>query len=543
MRRLRFYIIILLSIIWFFVLLSYFVIQTSFGAKIVSQQLSKYSCYTISIGSVHHSFSNFYELVFDNVVVKNDRQEIVNVPTIVVGLDKTHLWQLTHFNYVIVINGTINHADNDGQFSHYDFSTNTLKLVDSTVNISVNSGQDKLSFTQLNGGVKPFSLSAVSLSGEDKYQFDFSSQVVLVNQVPIKSMLIQGFHRDGVTTVTNLGGNIDNGFFVSKLKILANNHLNIDKIQLHNINFQSTDKDFWNRYSHIVPNMAIKQLSIFESSIQLPNFLIEKGNIEATNLSYDDKWHFDQSTFVFNADHVVWHDEEFASVLAQLSSNDQEVTIKKVLAKWNKGSMNFAGKWKDSTLHLDQLTLSDINYQLPEKLEFSALPSIFKSIKVDKLTALQSLIIRKYSDFPFTLYNFQVSGTDVVLAKDHKLGFFAGTTFFKSEKGSFNRIDASYLDLILKFDAENHASLIFSTLVSGGMIESNAHVDLSQNEPLSLQFNAYGVTSSLLENWKLVKQPPKAMNYSVNLQGKLLPFSFSGVFSSDGNNYIIKHEH
>ncbi|MWN06748.1 hypothetical protein [Gilliamella sp. Pas-s95] len=538
MLRLRFYIITFLSITWFFVLLSYFVVQTSWGAKIVSQQLSRLSSYTISIGKVHHSFSNFYELVFDNVVITDDKQEIVNVPTLVVGLDKSDLWQLTHFNYVNVIDGTINYIHNDDKSSHYNFSANTLKFVNSTANVSINNGADEISFTQLNGGVKPF-----SLSGEDKYQFDFSSQAVLVNQISIKSLLIQGFHRDDITTVTNLGGNIDNGFFVSKLKVLADNSLNIDLLQLHNINLQSTEDDFLDKYSHLLPKSTIKQLSIFESSIQLPSFLIEKGNIEATNIRYDSQWHFDQSAFVFNADHVVWHDEPFASVLVQLSSNNQEVTIEKVLAKWNKGSINFAGKWEDNSLHLDQLTLSDINYQLPEKLELPVLPSIFRRIEVDKLTILQSLLIRKYSDFPFTLYNFQVSGSGVTLAKDQKLGVFSGTTSFKSEKGSFNRVDINYPDMIVKFDAENHASLTFSALVSGGMIESKAKFEPSQNEFLSFQLNAYGIASSLLEEWKIVKQPPKTMNYSADLHGKLLPFGFSGTFSTNGKNYIINSEH
>ncbi|OCG13715.1 hypothetical protein A9G24_07345 [Gilliamella sp. App6-5] len=516
--------------------MSYFVIQTSLGAKVISQQLSKLSTYTISIGRVHHSFSNFYELVFDDVVVSDNRQEIVNVPKLVVGLDKSHLWQLAHFNYVIVINGNIN--INDTQFSHYDFSTNTLKFVNSNANILVNNGKDTFSFTQINGGIKPF-----ASSGADKYQFDFTSQELLVKQIPIKSLLIQGFHRDGVTTITNLGGNVNDGFFVSKLKILTDNSLNIDQLKLYNINWQSAEDDVLNKYSHVLPKLTIKQLSILESSIQLPNFLMEKGNIEATNLRYDEQWHFDQSSLAFTADHVVLHDELFSSVLAQLSSHDQEVTIQKVLAKWNKGSINFVGKWKDNALHLDQLTLSDINYELPEKLELSALPRMFRYIKVDKLDIFQSLIIRKQSDFPFTLYNFQVSGTNVTLAKDQKLGILSGIVFFKSEKGSVNRTDIRYPDLVLKFDYENHPSLIFSALASGGMIESKATVDLSKSEPLSLQFNAYGVTSSLLENWKLVKQPPKAINYSANLHGKLLPFSFSGTFSTNGNDYIINFEH
>ncbi|WP_143421888.1 hypothetical protein [Gilliamella mensalis] len=514
--------------------MSYFVVQTSFGAKIVSQQLSNLSSYTISIGRVHHSFSNFYELVFDDVIVTDNRQEIINVPKLVVGFDKSNLWQLTHFNYVTVINGNINNT----KFNHYDFSTNTLKFVNSTANILVNNGKDKLLLKQINGGIKPFDSLDM-----DKYQFDFTVQEVLVNEIPIKSLLIQGFHRDGITTMTNLGGNINNGFFVSKLKILADNSLNIDQLKLHNINLQSAEHDFLDKYSHVLPKLMIKQLLIFESSIQLPNFLIEKGNIEATNLRYDDQWHFDQSSFIFTADHVVLHDQLFTSVLVQLSSNDQEVTIQKALAKWNKGSINFVGKWKDNTLHLDQLTLADIIYEMPEKIELAALPNIFRNIQVDKLAILQSLIIGKHSDFPFNLYNFQVSGTNVTLAKDQQLGIFSGTTFFKSEKGSVNRIDIRYPDLVVKFDVQNHALLTFSSLVSGGMIESKANIDLSQNEPLSLQFNAYGITSALLENWKLVKQPPKALNYSAKLHGKLLPFSFSGTLSTNENDYIINHDH
>ncbi|MWP62335.1 hypothetical protein [Gilliamella sp. Pas-s25] len=516
--------------------MSYFVVQTSLGAKIVSQQLSKLSSYKISIGRVHHSFSNSYELVFDDVVVSSNRQELVNIPKLVVGLDKGNLWQLSHFNYVIVINGNIN--INDTQFSHYDFSTNTLKFVNSNANILVNNGKETLSFTQINGGIKPF-----ASSGADKYQFDFTSQEVLVKQIPIKSLLIQGFHRDGVTTITNLGGNVNDGFFVSKLKILTDNSLNIDQLKLYNINWQSAKDDVLNKYSHVLPKLMIKQLLIFESSIQLPSFLIEKGNIVATNLCYDKQWNFDQSAFIFTADHIVWHDELFSSVLVQLSSNDQEVAIQKALAKWNKGSINFVGKWKDNTLHLEQLTLADIIYEMPEKIELAALPNIFRNIQVGKLAILQSLIIGKHSDFPFNLYNFQVSGTNVTLAKDQQLGIFSGTAFLKSEKGSFNRINIRYPDLVVKFDAQNHALLTFSSLVSGGMIESKANIDLSQNEPLSLQFNAYGITSALLENWKLVKQPPKALNYSTKLHGKLLPFSFSGTLSTNENDYIINHDH
>ena len=65
MRRLKLFIIILSTIVCFLIFLPYFFLQTSFGAKLASQQLSKLSSYTISIDNMHHSFANLYELSFD----------------------------------------------------------------------------------------------------------------------------------------------------------------------------------------------------------------------------------------------------------------------------------------------------------------------------------------------------------------------------------------------------------------------------------------------------------------------------------------------
>lgn len=535
MLRLRFYIIILLTIVCFFILFPYFIIQTSVGARIISQQLSKLSPYSISIGRINHSFSNLSELVFDNVILRDGQQNIVKISKLIVGLDKNDLWQLKHFNYIIVVNGKIN----GDKVNYNEISANTLKFVDSTVNLSINKGQNKLSLQQLNGGIKPF-----AVSGKEKYEFDLTAQQVLFNQMPMKSVLIQGYHQDNITSITNLGGNINNGFFVSKLKILADNSFDIEQLKINNIHFQLSNEDDLNKLPTVFPKFTIRQFLMLESSIQLPNFSFDKGNIEATDISYDKQWQFDKSSFVFNAETAMWHDDLFSSILIKLKSEEQAIKIEKVMATWNKGNVNFTGSWQDNQLRLTQLTLVGANYELPGKLEWPLLPDIFSQINIEQLTILPSMLIETNPDYPFIFTNLEVSGSNISLVKDGKLGLYSGTIFFKAEKGSINRIDITYPDLVVKFDDYNCAILNFSTLINqGGMLESIATLDPSQTEFLSLKFNAYNIDSSLLKEWRLVKKPPRAMNYKADLHGKILPFNLSGIISVEGNDYIVTSEH
>ena len=535
MRRLKLFIIILSTIVCFFVFLPYFLLQTSFGAKIASQQLSKLSSYTISIDNMHHSFANLYELSFDNVIISNEKQEIVRIPKLVIGLDKNNLWQLNHFKYITVINGVINY---NPDIKHDSFTADTLKLVDSIVNTSFNNGQINLSLQKLNGGIKPF-----NSSGDGKYQFDLTSQHVSLNQLPMNKVLIQGFHRDNITSITNLGGNFDKGFFVSKLKILSDNSLDIEQLKVSHIHFQTTDDNYFDKYLSVLPKLTLRQLSIFESSIQLPSLIIDKGNFETANLRYDDRWHVEDGSIVFNADSVVWHNNTFSSVLLQLALNDQQVDIQKAMATWNNGNVNFSGIWKNNSLYLSKLLLAGVDCKITEKLEQFLLPDVFSQVVINELTVLPSMLINTNRTYPFTLINFEASGSDVILVKDKKLGLYFGTLFLKAEKGSINGIDINYPDLVVKFDPQYNTLLNFSSLVSGGMVEAVAKVNSLQTEFLSLHISAYGISSLLLDEWKLVKEPPNAFNYNADLHGDISPFGLSGTFLTNGNEFIVNPQH
>lgn len=529
MRRL---IIILLTVVSLFILLSYFIVQTSFGARIISKQLSKLCPYTISFNRIHHSLSNFSELVFDDIVINNGQEDIIKASRLIVGIDKDDIWQLNHFNYIIIVNGVINE---DKAVSH-DISANTLKFVDSTLNLSINEGQDKLSLQKINGGIKPFTSSK-----KEKYQFDLTSQQILFNQIVIKSVLIQGIYQDGITSINNLGGNINNGFFVSKLKILDDDSFDIEQLKINNVHFQSSNEEDFNKLLAIFPKFVIQQFSMFESSIQVPTFSFNKGNIEATNISYDKQWHFDQSSFVFSADTATWYDDLFSSVLIRLKSNDQEIKIDKAMANWNQGNVNFTGSWQDNKLRIDQLTFAGTNYQLSKEF---ILPEIFSSIDIDKLTILPSILIGTNLDYPFVFTNFEVSGSNVSVVKNSKLGLYSGTLFLKAEKASINLIDIKYPDLVVKFDTNNCAILNFSTLVSsGGLVELVAILNPTQSEFISLKFNGYNATSLLLEKWKLVKNPPDGFNYHANLYGSISPYALSGTLSMGDNEYLITPQH
>lgn len=531
MRRIRFYIIMFLFIVWSLILLTYFLVQTAFGAKIISEQLSKLSSYTISIGHVHHSPLNVYEFVLDDVIVSDNQQQIANISKLVIGLDKNDLWQLNHFNYVTVIDGTLNET----KLENYNFSANFLKFINSTATISVNDGADKIKFQQANGGIKPF-----SLSNTEKYQFEFTLNKFQFNEFDINSVVIEGFHRDGVTTITNLGGNIENGFFISKLKILADKSWDIEQLKLNNIHYESHINNFWEAYATYLPTFTVHQLSIFESSLQLPSLLVEKGNLEAKNIYFNKEGYFDQSAVTFSADNVVWYDNLFSSVLLQLKLDENNIEIQKAIATWNKGNINFKGSWHNDVLKLDQLTLAGVIYQLPKPFEHFNLPEIFSRIEIGKLSVLPSMILNVDPNYPFTFTNCEGTGSNITIVKGKNLGLESGKLSFMAERGSVNSVEINHPDLVIDYDSDNHNSFNFNGLVNNGVLEIKANLNSTQTEFSSFVLKASNISSQLLTDLKLVKDVPEVTNYTAELYGKFAPFSLIGAIIFNNTNFGIK---
>ena len=535
MRRLRFSLIILFSIFWLLIVVGYFLLQTNFGAKIVSQQLSKLGAYSITIGKINHSFANFYELSVDNLLVKKDQQEVANIGKLIVGFDKQNLWQFHHFNYINVIDGTLDGS----QISQSIFTANMLRFYNTTLKFSLNNAQEPLLLQQINGGIKPFDLSS-----KQPYQFDLTAQQVLFKQMAVNSVLLQGYYRDGITSITNLGGNIGNGFFVSKLKMLADDSLDIAQLKLNNIHFNVNNETDLNRYLSGLPKFKLQEFSIFDSNIQLPNLTIEKGNIDITNIDYDDnQWQLKQSNFVISADNVVWFDEKLSSLLLQLSCKDDEVDILKAIAEWNDGNIRLTGSWRNNVLHLKTLLLASVNYQLPDNFKQRLLPSIFNQVDIDQLTVMPSTLISTKSDYPFNLASFNVSGTNVRLVEDKRIGIYSGSLFFKANDATINKIAVKYPNLSLSFDSQHRALLSFSALINSGKLDAIATINPLQTEFESLHIIAKGITSELLNQWQIVQTPPESSNYRVDLHGEISPFSLSGTFFTNDNEYSIYSQH
>jgi hypothetical protein len=530
MRRLRSCFILVFSTFCLLIVVSYFALQTSYGAKILSQQLSKLGPYSISIGKINHSLANFYELSVDDVLIINDKQEVTKIGKLVIGFDKKNLWQLHHFNYIKVIDGEFNSAE----ITSFDFSANMLKFYNSAINFSLNDGQDTLSLARVYGRIKPF-----DLAGKNPYQFDLTLHQALFNQISINKILVQGYYRDGVTSVTNLGGNVDNGFFVSKLKVLADGRLDIEQLILNNMHFQTNDDSCLSKYVSKLPKFALQELSILDSDIQLPNLMIAKGNAKITNLSYDNQWNLNKTSFVFNANSVAWFDQLYSSVLLQLSFKDNEVNIQKAVAGWDNGTVHLAGSWKNSALHLNKLLLAGVNYELSDDSKQPLLPSIFNRVDVEQLTILQSMLTSIKSDYPFNIVNFDASGTNISLVENNKFGLYSGSLFLKAEDASVNQVGVRYPNLSVNVDAQHRTLLNFNALVDGGVIESTATIDPLQSEFESLHIVSQGVTSKLLNRWKLVQNPPESLNYRADLYGKISPYRLSGTFLTNNNDYSI----
>ncbi|MDF7670945.1 hypothetical protein PT276_07010 [Orbaceae bacterium ESL0721] len=510
----------------------YFLVQTSWGAAILSQQLSKYSGYSISIGRVHHSILQLDQISLDNVIISKNQcvEPAFNASKLIIGLDKENPWQLQHLNYISIYNGVIK----DLNFSQHLISANSVQFIDSTIFFHFN--DEEIMLQNATGGVKPFS------SKDDEYQFDLSAQTVLFNNLPFSSLLIQGYQRDGIISFTNVGGSFKSGFFVGRLNILADNSLDFSQLQINKLNFQSAvEHDELSDFFSMLPKMRIRRFSLIDSSFLSPYFAVEKGNIEASNLEYDNGWRLGQSSLVFNAENLRWHNHRFTSPLIQLKRDGDKIMIEKGLAVWNEGNINFTGSWQNDAVQLDNLIMAGANYEY----EFSPtpLPALLKEISINNLMILPSTILATYPNYPFRFTNFEISGNNLTVAKNNQLGLYSGSFYVKAEDGTFQGVNIKYPDLTVKILAENLGEFNFSTLLDQGVLESSAVLDLTVPHFSALKLNGYNVDSAILKQWQLVKNPPSTNNFSANLTGKLAAFDLSGNMFANSISYAIVPQH
>ena len=529
--------LVLIALVWFIIIAPYFVAQTTYGARYVSQLFTYlHPDYTITVGKLSHSFANPYEITLQQLEIKDKHQNKTYLSTkkLVLGLSKNHPLQFETFRYAIVENGSVTLSSPISQTAINLLQLNNVDLYYHNANENLD-----IKLHHVQGGL--------NTQPNQHHQLKFTAQQASYNDLNIYSLSVNGSQDHEALTLNQISGNINQGFFSGRTIIYQNDSLNIGELKINKINLQSQINQLdINELFDYIPRLTIQRLSVVNSSIDLPELMLEKGNLEASNLQYyNQRWQLERSELTFNAQSIVWQDELIEQPLLQWHNNDQQLIVDQILAKWNKGTIYATGALQNNQFTVNKLFITGLHYLLPEnwleKINTINLPDAFPQITIQQWTLLPSIIVDTNADFPFEFTLFEGMGNNLILRKEQNKTQIIGKLTLKAESATLNSVKLQQPDLAITLSPQsNHFQ--FSSMVDQGIIEGEATLVPTTN---SAQFamQSYFVNSQVLKQWQLVDNPNVTNKFSLSLNGTIQPLQLNGWLTSGQNRYPVKNQH
>lgn len=554
---------LLLWIMWAIVIIAILSIKTDFGAKILVRYISdNNNIFSLKIGNVSHSFNKPYEFIINDFCLndKSTGKTIIQSAQLTLALDMSTLFHHPIWQYVIINHGQLNLSLDQLQQSplqHY-FPTKHLQLIDVTAYLHNTQGLES-HITGLTGGVKPW--LPHKLATDQTVEFNFTTQTTQLNQLTINKMVIGGIEKNGNIYLNNVGGNLYHGFFLAKANHLADQHWVINELHFNHINSPDDQiiKTFESTIQHLPP-LTIKKLYVLNSSFDLPQFKIEKGNIELVDIRYNNHWSWRNASFIANADNVVINDHHFSDLLIRGKINPQQLIIEKAESRWNRGIISLNGIWQENQLRLNKLFIAGIRYTLPNDwlswINNKKFPSYLANITIDDFTLTPSLIIDTRSAFPMQFTALEVEGKDLDLIHNRRFALSRGDLNIKAYDATINKVALHYNDLSInisrkaKSNTQKRSSntiinMTFSALTDTGIIDAKIVVNKTQKQLQKLNIIGKNVDSQLLKQWHIIENPTDSMEFSVSLSGDYDPLNLAGKLSNEDLNqtrhYNITH--
>lgn len=527
-------------------------IKTDFGAKLLVGYISdNNNIFSLRIGNVSHSFKKPYEITVNDFSLndKTTGETIIQSANITLALDISTLLHHPIWQYVIINHGHLNLSLDHLQPSplqHY-LPTKHLQLINVTVNLHDNKGLES-HITGLTGGVKPWLPN--NLTTTRAVEFNFTTQTTQVNQLTIHNMVVGGIEKNGNIYLNNVGGNLYHGFFLAKANYLANQSWLINELHFNHINlqdnkiirtFESTIQQF--------PPFTIKQLYLLNSSLDLPEFKIEKGSLEIVDIGYNKHWLWNNSSFIANADNVILGELNFADILIRGKINSQQLFIDKAESRWNRGIISLNGTWQNNQLQLNKILMVGIRYTLPENwlnwIKSTELPDYLANITVNNFTLTPSLLIDTQPDFPMQFTSLEAEGKNLNLAQNRQFALSQGNLNIKAYDATINKISLHYNDLQVNIKRQSVSdsqqastdtvmNMTFSALTDTGILDADIIVNQTQKQLEKLNITGNNVDPQILKQWHIIDNPTKPMAFSVALKGNYDPLNLSGQLTNEG---------
>ena len=500
----------------------YVLLQTQWGAGWFSRNVSDKTAWHLSLSKIEHNFSSPSHLILDDFSFGHDGQPAMVVAKRVdLGLALLQFSDPLHFASIELRDGEINLA-NLTPADALPFQAGRLQLN----NMRVDSPATPLPIAaqQVNGGIVPWKPVPENVLGSDA-QFQMSASAMTLNNVAGANVLIQGSVAQGRMLFSNVGADLARGSMTGSAERDAQGNWLIRQLRLNDIRLQTSASlaDFL-RPIQALPSVTVNRLDMTDARLQGPDWAVTDLDLTLKNLSWQgDDWRSSDGSLSMNASNFINGRFELNDPIVNLDFSPQGIDLKQFSSRWANGVIRADGRWSrsDKRLTLNNLAVAGLEYTLPQAWRDrwqEALPAWLDSLVVTRFTSNRNLIIDINPAFPFQMTSLDGSGENLLLARQHQWGIWAGKLNLNAAEATFNRTDLRHPSLALSADAQQIQITELSAFSGDGLLEGSASIGQQPVRPVALTLKGQAVPASVLQNWGW---PPLSASGASNFQLRL----------------------
>lgn len=485
------------------ILAFYFLLQTRWGARHVSQWLSDNTAYHITFDAMDHRFSSPSHILLKNVTFGRDGKPATLVAKAVdIGLSSRQITDPLHVDTILLQDGTLNLSPSTAPLP---FAADRLQLS----NMALNSPETgwELSAQRVSGGVMPWAPVAGNVLGT-KAQIQMSAGSLSLNGVPATNALIEGTLNNGEVTLTTVGADMARGSLTGNARRNSDGSWVVDNLRLNDIRMQS-DKSLLDFLAPLttVPSLQIGRLDITDAHLQGPDWAVTDLDLNLRNLTLSQGgWQSDDGKISMNASEFIYGSLHLLDPILNAEFSPQGIALRQFTSRWEGGMVRSSGNWlrAGNALVLDDAVFAGLEYTLPENwktLWMEQLPPWLQSVTLKKFGASRNLVIDITPDFPWQVTALDGYGANLQLAKNRQWGIWGGSATLNGAAATFNRVDVRRPSMTLNADASNVNITELSAFTEKGILEATATVAQQPQRQTRVTLNGRGVPLNLLEQW------------------------------------------
>ncbi len=485
------------------ILAFYFLLQTRWGARHISQWLSDNTSWQVKFDAMDHRFSSPSHILLQNVTFGRDGKPATLVAkTVDIGLSSRQITDPLHVDTILLQDGTLNLSPSTAPLP---FVADRLQLS----NMALNSPETgwELSAQRVSGGVMPWAPEAGNVLGK-KARIQMSAGSLALNGVPATNVLIEGDINNDEVTLTTVGADMARGSLTGNARRNADGSWVVDNLRLNDIRMQS-DKSLLDFLAPLttVPSLQIGRLDVTDARLQGPDWAVTDLDLNLRNLTLSQGgWQSSDGKLSLNASEFIYGSLHLLDPILNAEFSPQGIALRQFTSRWEGGMVRSSGNWLRDTnaLVLDDAVFAGLEYTLPENwktLWMEQLPPWLQSVTLKKFGASRNLIIDIDPAFPWQITALDGYGANLQLVKNRQWGVWGGSATLNGAAATFNRVDVRRPSMTLNADASQVNISELSAFTEKGILEATATVSQQPQRQTNVTLNGHGVPLNVLQQW------------------------------------------